>query len=244
MHDLNLRGLRKRLLRGGVAPKHVKRTLKELRYHFADLEQKALAEGSSRKEAATQAAKGIGDPELIIEEALARPELKSWAYRWPCGVYGVLPGILLALTVVGSILVVSTFLALAESASGLSPTAFANALFDRLWARSLLEIWTAVMVYVVPSVFAGGLCVFAAKRDAPILWPALGVFLIVFLGFAYNLSVTPPPAPDQPGQIVAGIGLSRDWLLSVRVLRLLVPLVLVLGPYYWWHQRQEAALSA
>lgn len=100
------------------------------------------------------------------------------------------------------------------------------------------------MVCVLPAVFAGALCIFAAKRDAPFLWPTIGVFLILFLGFCYNLSFTPPPAPDQPGQIGGGIGFSAGWLLSVRALRLLIPLVLVLGPYYWWRQRQREALSA
>jgi hypothetical protein len=134
-------------------------------------------------------------------------------------------------------------LELAVNVSGLSPAAFTNALFDRGWVRALLEIWPVVMVYVLPGILAGALCILAAKRDAPILWPTIGVFLILFLGFSYNLSVTSPPAPDQLGQIGAGIGFSTDWLLSIRVLRLLIPLILVLGPYYWWHQSQQEALS-
>jgi hypothetical protein len=236
MRDLDLRELRVRLLRGGVAPKHVNRTLKELRHHFADLEQKALSEGLSRKEAAARASEQIGDTELVIEEALARPELKSWAYRWPWCIYGGFPPIALALVVVGSIVAVGSVLELVKTVSGLSPAAFTNALFDRSWARALLETWPVVMVYVLPGTFAGLLCIFAAKRDAPILWPTIGVFLILFLGFSYDLSVTPPPAPDQLGQIGAGIGFSTDWLLSIRVLRLLIPLIVVLGPYYWWRQ--------
>lgn len=243
MRDLELTGLRLRLLRGGVAPKHVNRTLKELRHHFADLEQKALSEGLSQTDAAAQAVKQLGDPELIIEEALARPELRSWAYRWPWVIYGMFPVVALALVVVGSIVVVGSLLGLAQSNSGLSPAAFANALFDQWWARALLETWRVSMVYVLPVVFAGALCIFAAKRDAPILWPTIGVFLILFLGFSYNLSFTPPPAPDQLAQIGAGIGFGTGWLLSVRVLRLMIPLVLVLGPYYWWRQRQQKALS-
>jgi hypothetical protein len=233
-----------RLLRGGVAPKHVNRTLKELRHHFADLKQKALSEGLSPREAIAQAAEQIGDPKLIIEEALARPELRSWAYRWPWGIYGIFPVVALALVVVGSIFGVASLLELANNISGLSPAAFANALFDQWWARALLETWPVVMVYVLPVVFAGVLCIFAAKRDAPILWPTIGVFLILFLGFCYNLTVVPPTAPDQLATIGAGIGFGIDRLLSIRVLRLLIALILVLGPYYWWRQRQQEAFSA
>ena len=244
MRDLDLRGLRARLLQGGVAPKHVNRTLKELRHHFADLEQKALSEGLSPREAVAQAAQQIGDPELVIEEALARPELKSWAYHWPWVIYGLVPVIALVLVVVGSIFAVVSLLELAENGSGLSPAAFANALFDQWWARALLETWRVVIVFVLPVVFAGVLCISAAKRDAPILWPTIGVFLLLFLGFCFNLTIVPPPAPDQLGELGAGMGFGIDRLLSIRVLRLLIPLIVVLGPYYWWRQRQQEAFSA
>ena len=109
MRDLHLRGLRIRLLRGGVAPRHVNRTLKELRHHFADLEQQALSQGLSQREASAQAAERIGDPELVIDETLARPELRSWAYRWPWGIYGILPVIAMALVIVGSMFAVFWF---------------------------------------------------------------------------------------------------------------------------------------
>jgi len=239
MRDLDLRGLGARLLQGGVAPKHVNRTLKELKHHFADLEQKALSEGLPPRDAVTQAVERLGDPERIIEEVLARPELKSWAYRWPWGIYGIFPVVALALAVVGSIIVVATVLELIQSASGLSPVAFANALFSRWWTRALLEIWPVATIYFLPGIFAAALCVFAARRDAPMLWPTIGVLLLLLSGFSVNLYVTPPPGPDQLGQIGAGVGFSTDWLLSIRVLRLLIPLILVLGPYYCWRQRLQ-----
>jgi hypothetical protein len=244
MRDLDLTGLRMRLLRGGVAPKHVNRTLKELRHHYADLERQALSEGLSQTDAAAQAVQQLGDPKLIIEAALARPELRSWAYRWPWLIYGLLPVVALALAVVGSIFGVVLLLEFAESSSGLSPAGFANALFNEGWASILLEVWRVSMVYVLPVVVAGALCIFAARRDGPILWPAIGAFLILFLGFCYDLTVIPPPAPDQLAEFGASIGFGTDRLLSVRVFRLLIPLILVLSAYYWWRQRQQAALSA
>jgi hypothetical protein len=243
MRDLDLVWLRVRLLRGGVARKHVNRTLKELRHHLADLERKAISEGLSQSDAAAQAAEQLGDPQLIIEEALARPELRSWAYRWPWVIYGIFPVVALALTAVGAMLGVVGLLEFAESSSGLSPAGFANAMFDQAWARALVEIWRVSMVYILPVVFAGGLCILAGKRDAPILWPTVGVFLTLFLGFCYDLTVVPPPAPDQLALFSAGIGFGTDRLLSIRVFRLLIPLILVLSPYYWWRQSQQEALS-
>jgi hypothetical protein len=37
MHNSRFDGIRERLLRGGVAPRHVRRTLQELEDHFTDL---------------------------------------------------------------------------------------------------------------------------------------------------------------------------------------------------------------
>ena len=249
MRDLDLHGLRVRLVRGGVAPRHVNRTLKELRHHFADLEEQALSEGRSATEAAARAAEQIGDPELIIEEALSRPELKSWAYRWPWGIYGIFPVMALALVVVGSVLAVFGLYESAENSSGLSQAAFASALYDQWLARASLETWPVFMIYLLPGIFASAVCIFAAKRDAPILWPTIGVFLILFLGFSYDLSVTPPPESDQLWwKIGAGVEYRPDrivsMLLSLRVFRLLIPLILVLGPYYWWRQRQQEGSSS
>lgn len=244
MRDLDLSRLRMRLLRGGVAPKHVSRTLKELRHHLADLEQKALSEGFSQTAARARAVERLGDPSLIVDQALARPELRSWAYRWPWAIYGMLPVVALASAVVGSILIVVGLLEFAESTSGLSPAAFGNALFDRWWAHTLLEAWRVGIVYLLPVAAAGALCVFAANRDAPILWPTIGVFLVLFLGFCYDFALVPPPAPDQLAQLSGGIGFSIDRLVSARGLRLVIPLMLVLGPYHWWRHSQRNASSA
>lgn len=243
MRNPYFRGLRRRLLRGGMAPRHVDRTVKELRHHFDDLEQRALSAGMSPSDAAGQAAERLGDRELIIEEVLARPELKSWADRWPWGIYGIVPVVVLVLAVVGSLLGVVGLLQLAENSSGLSPAAFANAAFDQWWARALLETWRVCTVYALPVLLAGGLCVFAARRDTPVLWPTVGVFLILLLGFSYDVTVVPPAGPDELATLGAGIGFSTDRLLSMRVLRLLIPLILVLGPYYWWRERQQQDLS-
>ena len=244
MRDLDLRELRRRLLQGGLAPKHVNRTLKELRHHFADLERNAVSEGLSKADAIARAKEGLGDPELVIEEALSRPELKSWAYRWPWGIYGLIPVAAFSLTVVGLMVGVVSLLEFAERSSGLSPAEFATVMFDQRWAIALLEIWRVTILHILPSGFAAALCIFAARRDAPILWPTVGVFLILFLSFSQNLSVTPPAVRGELGEIGAGIGFSADWLFSARGLRLLIPLVLVLGPYYCWRQRQPEVLPA
>lgn len=75
--------LRIELLRGGVAPLYVERTMLELREHYEDLERDALASGISEEDAAAAALVRLGSHEAIAAAVLARPELLSWSRRWP-----------------------------------------------------------------------------------------------------------------------------------------------------------------
>jgi hypothetical protein len=75
--------LRYELLRGGVSPLYVERTILELGDHYEDLERDALAAGLSAEDAAYAALKMLGSAETIAAAVIARPELLSWSHRWP-----------------------------------------------------------------------------------------------------------------------------------------------------------------
>ena len=75
--------LRSRLLRSGVAPRHVQRTEVELSEHFEDLVADAVASGAARRDAELQAANELGDIDVIANEICARPELRNWAASYP-----------------------------------------------------------------------------------------------------------------------------------------------------------------
>jgi hypothetical protein len=83
MPEPRFEGLKEDLLRGGIAPYYVNRTLLELREHYADLEADALGTGLSPHQAATQALAALGSEERLAHAVLARRELKSWVARCP-----------------------------------------------------------------------------------------------------------------------------------------------------------------
>jgi hypothetical protein len=83
MPDREFEALRLELLRGGVSPIYVERTIIELGEHYEDLERDALGAGMSREEAAKAARTALGPEHVIVEAVLARPELLSWSRRWP-----------------------------------------------------------------------------------------------------------------------------------------------------------------
>jgi len=80
---LDLSGLRKELIRSGIAPRHVRRTMDELSDHYEDLVDEALDGGASRIEAHALASRKLGEIATIGAAVRARPELRSWAYRFP-----------------------------------------------------------------------------------------------------------------------------------------------------------------
>lgn len=75
--------LRKELLSAGIAPGHVRRTLGELEDHFDDLVDEALAAGVGREAAERRALCALGQPADIGIAMRSKPELRSWAWRWP-----------------------------------------------------------------------------------------------------------------------------------------------------------------
>lgn len=84
-------GLRSQLIRRGVAPRHINRTLLELEDHFDDLKDEALQQGYLGASAQQLAATWLGDVDLLAQEVAARPELKTWLYRYPKFARLVLP---------------------------------------------------------------------------------------------------------------------------------------------------------
>jgi len=77
------RHLRRELLRGGITPEFVERTVSELRDHYMDLRHDALARGCSISVAERQAGASLGRETEIADAVLEHAELKHWSARHP-----------------------------------------------------------------------------------------------------------------------------------------------------------------
>ena len=83
MREPDFRALRTRLLRGGIAPRHVRRTVRELKDHYHDLVDEATEQGMARDEARRVALDRLGNPDDVASGLLACRELRGWAWRYP-----------------------------------------------------------------------------------------------------------------------------------------------------------------
>jgi hypothetical protein len=83
MHEPDFQQLQSELLRVGVAPRHVQRTITELREHLDDLVEAALAHGEDPAIARSLAAQQMGDLQEVAIAIRACPELRTWSFRFP-----------------------------------------------------------------------------------------------------------------------------------------------------------------
>jgi uncharacterized membrane protein len=83
MPETELSRLQGSLLRSGVAPRHVRRIVTELRDHFDDLVAEGIGDGLDADVAHANALQALGDPDDIARAVRAQPGLRSWAFRFP-----------------------------------------------------------------------------------------------------------------------------------------------------------------
>src|SRR5487761_1581484 len=98
-HELRreLRGeLRERLLRAGVAPRHVRRYLTELAEHLADLTAEEERAGRGRADAESAALVRLGRMDDLARAMIEQRQFQSWCARAPWAAFGLGPLFLLA----------------------------------------------------------------------------------------------------------------------------------------------------
>lgn len=184
--------LRETLLRGGVAPVHVRRYLRELSEHLSDLADEEREAGRGPEEAQAAACARLGADEALAGAMLAEPSLRSWTGRapWATLVVGPFLPLILAwiLAALGIVLIV---VGSPRGASGhpLPPAwlpPFGAALLDlvQVGGPLLIVSWVALLG--------------ARQRSRPI-WPLLGCLAVALIGATLVWSAHWPAAnPRDP----------------------------------------------
>lgn len=177
MLKLKLQRMRFQLIRGGVAPKFVKRTLTELDAHYHDLKNHAIADGLPEREASAKANSAIGDEKTLVAEFLNKPELKSWLWRYPKSIFLLLPLLtLLVCTVAMGALLLFVYArtpAIEEMFSGVDIS---------LWVKILLECLLFFIFYLLTPLLAAGTILIAKQRMIKLHWPIIGMALLMIVG--------------------------------------------------------------
>jgi hypothetical protein len=129
--------LRERLLLGGVAPRHVRRYLRELDEHLDDLTAQQRQGGYDGEDAAIRARARLGGDDELASAMLAQKRFRSWTARAPWAVFLFLPPIAalaFGMLVVGSVALVENISASCHLASIRRPYG------SRHWRRILWRL--------------------------------------------------------------------------------------------------------
>ena len=215
--------LAERLLRAGVSPRRIGRLLGEIEAHFDDVVTELEESGLSRAESEAQAEARLGPEDAFVAGIMARPELRSWARRWPWVAFIVLPLFGFALLFVLSMLAMAGALAFTIHVLGV-PLIHARVLPIICEALVLNALWVA------PIAAAGVACLLGARRRVPVLWPIAGCILVAFIGAMMNAGFELQTTTH--GLLNAGIGFPNRGALGS--LRMAATLITILVPFLWF----------
>ena len=233
--------LEDRLLRGGVAPRHVKRYLRELDEHLSDIADAQTAAGHDAPTAAAQARAALGPDDELADAMLKQRDFRSLSARFPWLVFGVLPS---ADPGAGR--------AMAHSCARCSEKLSAPALFPTL-AEMVLFTGNFFLVPAIGLLFV----LLARQQRLSLVWPVVSTAIILILsphwdnqpvadfppGFsAFHMLYRIPDETIRSG--VTPLFLSAWWhQISVQWATLAAQYLLILLPLAWLvhrHRKTEA----
>lgn len=228
------------LLQGGVAYKHVRRFITELKDHVTDLEQEALNNGSDMENARAEAAVKLGDAEILAQEMLQRPELKSLGYRYPKIMLVAMPVILYFLT---GILLVLLTIGVTEL---LTPDVLGNSDVIRAAPMSVVILMTLtkfMMMYGLPLLMSYLVLNYAINNQIKLKYYGLGLLILALLSSSVNVYLSwPDPANALEGSFSVSIDLIRVVFPPLFYLRLGACLLLVVCLKFFIEQKLQRAL--
>lgn len=178
--------LSERLLRAGIAPRHVRRYTRELSDHFDDLVREETGGGADRALAETRALSRLGNEDTLASAMLERPELRSFMARFPWAVFGVAPIALLALSIAAALFAEMGAIQAATVWApllGITPGLDAGHRFTQI-----MLVWNTLAIYGAPLLFAWLFYWMGSRQRMPQAWIITGVAIVCVIGGFQDLS--------------------------------------------------------
>lgn len=195
-----------RLLRGGVAYRHVRRLIGELKDHHEDARRAELRAGVREADADAAAWARLGDTEQLAEHVLARPELRAWSARYPRLWGGVAP-VALWLGVVIAAMFLIIGLTGGMRMMGLIPEGGSPLLAG---LQTPVDVFIFCVIRVLPVMIGGALLADALRQRANLGWPIIGIAIMAIAGGSAEASSTFSLVPGIPNRLHLGLGLSIE----------------------------------
>jgi hypothetical protein len=233
--------LRERLLEAGIAPRHVRRYLRELADHLADLATEQQRAGRNEAAAESAALLRLGTIDDLAKAMIERREFQSWSLRAPWAMFGLAPIGFLAIAWFVALLILWTgwkiFLPQADS-----PFAATS---GPIYGLENAYFQAGRLIYFGAPIFIGwGSGLIAARQRLKALWPILGASLIALIASAAQVHASRTDVPDGIGHISMNFNLgSSAQDISRGLAHALVILLLAALPYVVCRSRRLKSVS-
>ncbi|MGC2619130.1 MAG: permease prefix domain 1-containing protein [Acidobacteriaceae bacterium] len=215
--------LRERLLRAGIAPRHVRRYLAELNDHCADLTAEEQRNGLSRAAAESAALARLGDTESLAHAMMSQPQLRAWSARAPWAALGIAPVLAVAALYAIALAILWTgwhwFLPNATTPFGHQTTGVAYYYFTA--GRALY--------YTAPLLVGWGISVMAARQRIHPGWPAFGLALLA--GIGATVGVYASRSTGGANHVAIGLGFHQWYAAMVPAL---IVFSFIAAPWVAW----------
>lgn len=216
------------LLLAGVAPRHVRRYVRELEEHLDDLIALQNERGYDGEDAALRARALLGSDEELADAMRARPEFRSLAARAPWLVFGVIPPVLVLLLLAGDGLMMLGVWALLPGYHPAPPE----------WLHQTAATWGTIANLAAGPLAAVFLTVIAVNQRAPWRWPLFAVCFTALFS-AFTIFIVRLPRHGKLGEISLGLG-SDNSMLWQNFGRFGLTMMVVLAAYALLRRRTLA----
>jgi hypothetical protein len=218
------------LLKGGIAPRHVRRYVRELADHLDDLTAQSCAAGHDREEACALARARLGNDSELAQAMLDQPGMRSWPARLPWLVFLLLPPVLTA--VIG----LALYAAVCSIGYGAAEINTLLPLSDSGLVGFSTAAMTAVQMLAAPAM-AALLVVLAQRQRLKPVWPLLGIVLLLLLTPLFSAHF----GPHHNLKVGYGLVIPVRWSVAMRFWPVMLSHILALLPAAWLIGRSRAA---
>jgi len=228
--------LRERLLRAGVAPRHVRRYLRELTEHLADLRAEEEGAGKSEGEAEAAALARLGGVDALANAMIEKRQLQAWSARAPWAMFSAGPLACLAGAYLIACCILWTgwrmFLPGTET-----PFVPVDGLAVFYFGVGRMIYWGA------PVVVGWGMSVMAARQRLKAGWPVAGMALIALVGCTAQVHAIRAAIPGGSGRVSMSLTVGPSYEENIgRLMYALAIFAVTALPYFAWRwQRARAA---
>jgi hypothetical protein len=235
--------LRERLLRAGIAPRHVRRYLAELSDHLADLTTEEQRRGLPPADARSAALARLGTTDTLAHAMIAQPRLHSLSARAPWAVFTLTPITALAILWLLSLSLLwygwHLFMPGAPTPFGTAPGP--HHLFE---PRNLYFQLDRALFFAAPMLIGWTVALIAARQRLSPAWPAAGLALIATLSSTAHVYAVSPAASASTGSIHLHFAVDPSVpTLITGILRILIVLCILMLPYAAERLRQPLATN-